>query len=468
MVYSNAVGVYLSGSNIRFNNNLIYADQFAGVRVISGLNSVLANNTIYEPVAGTVNDGSSYGAAAVDVDRSVTSVTLSDNIIVALAGVGIRVADFAQAGLVSNYNLFFTGAGGRVGNWLGLDRTSLAQWRTATQRDSNSRFGDPTFVNAAGADGILGYGSAVADGSDDDFHVQSLNGSFHGGSLAVARNAATGLPIFPTATLTNDAASSPAIDRGDPSVPVGAETAPNGGIVEIGAYGGTAQASRSPAAFLTVTSPDGGETLFQGATATIKWNTFNVSGTVDLAATTDGVNFTTIAAGIANSGHYDWTVDGGVFAAGSNYRVRVSSTANSTIFDLSDQTFTISAPVHAYYINDNSTTGDQYTTAVGNDANSGLVAAAPMASLQALLAKYSLHPGDTVYVDTGTYALTTNIVFTSDDSGTSDTPARRHSGTDQSGRDCDDQSIEPVEWLLCFRVQGRRLCDAAKSAYRRR
>ncbi len=420
-VYSNAVGVYLSGSNINFRNNLIYGDQIAGLRITSGSGSVIANNTIYEPVAGTVNDVSSYGAAALDIDRNVSSVTLTDNIIVALAGVGISVANAAQAGLVSNYNLFYTGAGGRVGNWLGLDRTSLAQWRTATQRDSNSRFGDPLFVNAAGPDGNVGFGSPAADGSDDDFHVQSLNGSFHGGSLAVVRNVATGLPVFPTATLTNDAAGSPAIDRGDPSVPVGAETAPNGGIVEIGAFGGTTQASLSPAAFLTVTSPDGGETLFQGATATIKWNTFNASGTVDLAATTDGVNFTTIASGIANSGSYAWAVDGGVFAAGANYRVRVSSTADATIFDLSDQTFTISAPVHAYYINDNSTTGDQYTTAVGNDANTGLTADAPMASLQALLAKYSLRPGDTVYVDTGNYALTTNIVFTSDDSGASDT-----------------------------------------------
>lgn len=188
----------------------------------------------------------------------------------------------------------------------------------------------------------------------------------------------------------------------------------------MGAYGGTAQASLSPAAFLKVTSPAGGDVVFQGVATTIDWSTFNVSGTVDLAVTSDGQNFTTIATGITNADHYSWTVDGNVFAAGSSYRIRVSSSADASVFGLSDQ-FIISAPIHAYYLNDSSTTGDQYTTAVGNDANTGLTPNDPMATLQALLAKYSLHGGDTVYVDTGTYELSTNVVFTSDDSGTSDT-----------------------------------------------
>ncbi|UCC97318.1 MAG: C10 family peptidase [Phycisphaerales bacterium] len=42
-----------------------------------------------------------------------------------------------------------------------------------------------------------------------------------------------------------DAATSPCIDAGDTSTPVGPEPPPNGGIVNMGAYGGTAQASKS-------------------------------------------------------------------------------------------------------------------------------------------------------------------------------------------------------------------------------
>ena len=42
-----------------------------------------------------------------------------------------------------------------------------------------------------------------------------------------------------------DDVTSPCIDTGDPNTPVGEEPEPNGGIVNMGAYGGTIQASKS-------------------------------------------------------------------------------------------------------------------------------------------------------------------------------------------------------------------------------
>lgn len=49
-----------------------------------------------------------------------------------------------------------------------------------------------------------------------------------------------------TANWHLDNLASPCIDAGDPNRPVGAEPAPNGGILNLGAYGGTTQASKSP------------------------------------------------------------------------------------------------------------------------------------------------------------------------------------------------------------------------------
>ena len=43
-----------------------------------------------------------------------------------------------------------------------------------------------------------------------------------------------------------DNVTSPCIDAGDPNSPVGDEPDPNGGIINMGAYGGTAEASKSP------------------------------------------------------------------------------------------------------------------------------------------------------------------------------------------------------------------------------
>ncbi|HOU59627.1 MAG TPA: hypothetical protein PLS59_09300, partial [Kiritimatiellia bacterium] len=55
-----------------------------------------------------------------------------------------------------------------------------------------------------------------------------------------------------------------------------------------------------------------------------------------------------------------------------------------------------------YYVNDNSTQGDVYTTMVGNDANSGKSPSAPKLTLASVLTNV-LMPGDKIYVDTGMY-----------------------------------------------------------------
>jgi len=44
---------------------------------------------------------------------------------------------------------------------------------------------------------------------------------------------------------TKDEVTSPCIDAGDPKSPIGFEPFPNGGIINMGAYGGTAEASKS-------------------------------------------------------------------------------------------------------------------------------------------------------------------------------------------------------------------------------
>ena len=48
-----------------------------------------------------------------------------------------------------------------------------------------------------------------------------------------------------SASWVKDDVTSPCIDAGDPHSPIGLEPFPNGGIINIGAYGGTAEASKS-------------------------------------------------------------------------------------------------------------------------------------------------------------------------------------------------------------------------------
>ncbi len=141
---------------------------------------------------------------------------------------------------------------------------------------------------------------------------------------------------------------------------------------------------------------------------------------VDLAYSTDGgMTWMPIGSGVSmdsfGSGNYSWTIPADA-PTGDNYLVRVTSDQAATVSGTS-LPFTVANSGHLYYVNDSSTSGDVFTTAPGNNANDGKTASTPMASLAALLSAYTMHPGDIIYVDTGTYNGVRNIVLGPDDSG---------------------------------------------------
>ncbi len=77
--------------------------------------------------------------------------------------------------------------------------------------------------------------NGTADNPNDDFWV---DGDYHLKSQAGRWEPATQAWVV-------DDVTSPCIDAGDPASPIGYEPFPNGGRINIGAYGGTAEASKS-------------------------------------------------------------------------------------------------------------------------------------------------------------------------------------------------------------------------------
>jgi len=75
--------------------------------------------------------------------------------------------------------------------------------------------------------GNISSNPLFADAAKGDFHVQSRNGRFSDGKWI------------------NDSANSPAIDAGNPTSDFSNEPEPNGGRVNLGCYGNTAEASKS-------------------------------------------------------------------------------------------------------------------------------------------------------------------------------------------------------------------------------
>ena len=89
---------------------------------------------------------------------------------------------------------------------------------------------DPCFVEP----GYWDANGTPDDGSDDfwvggDYHLKSQGGRWDPN----------------TESWVTDDVTSPCIDTGDPMSPIGLEPFPNGGIINMGVYGGTAQASKS-------------------------------------------------------------------------------------------------------------------------------------------------------------------------------------------------------------------------------
>jgi hypothetical protein len=77
--------------------------------------------------------------------------------------------------------------------------------------------------------------NGTPDDSNDDFWV---DGDYHLKSQAGRWDVNEG-------RWTRDEATSLCIDAGDPASPIGLEPFPNGGIINMGSFGGTAEASKS-------------------------------------------------------------------------------------------------------------------------------------------------------------------------------------------------------------------------------
>jgi len=78
--------------------------------------------------------------------------------------------------------------------------------------------------------------NATPGNPDDDFWVE---GDYHLKSRAGRWDSAS-------KSWVKDNVTSPCIDGGDPNTSVGDEPSPNGGRINMGAYGGTAEAGKSP------------------------------------------------------------------------------------------------------------------------------------------------------------------------------------------------------------------------------
>ncbi|MCH9030396.1 MAG: hypothetical protein IH819_12515, partial [Bacteroidetes bacterium] len=90
---------------------------------------------------------------------------------------------------------------------------------------------------------------------------------------------------------------------------------------------------------LIVTVPDGGESWRAGTSHTINW-TDNITGNVKIELYDNGSFDSEITPSTPGNGSFSWDIPVGT-SAGTNYKVKISSVDNSSIFDFSDNNFEI-------------------------------------------------------------------------------------------------------------------------------
>jgi len=98
---------------------------------------------------------------------------------------------------------------------------------------------------------------------------------------------------------------------------------------------------------VTVTSPNGGDTLTAGTTKTITWTYSGDPGYLKIELLKAGSVVATLnsyaSKGSNGVGSYNWTIPS-TQASGSDYKIRITSTLNGSVTDISDNFFAINSP----------------------------------------------------------------------------------------------------------------------------
>jgi len=92
--------------------------------------------------------------------------------------------------------------------------------------------------------------------------------------------------------------------------------------------------------YITVTYPNGGEELYKGTTQTITW-TDNIDENVKIDLYRNSSFIRTITSSSASDGNYTWFIPTDL-AIASDYNLRIISISNTSVYDFSDNVFTIS------------------------------------------------------------------------------------------------------------------------------
>jgi len=209
-------GVYCRGDYAPIvENNVITGNRF-GVGLWDEADLVVRNNVIENNFGGLYI----YGSAEHPTNPTIANNTIANN---QIDGMILRV--MVSPSII--HNIISGHVNGINHNY--VTGSPVISYNNLWDNDVNYLLDNSSDDTLAGP-GSLSVDPLFADSANGDYHLKSEAGRWN--------PAANDWLI--------DDITSPCIDAGDPDRPVGPEPIPNGSRTNIGAYGGTAEASKSP------------------------------------------------------------------------------------------------------------------------------------------------------------------------------------------------------------------------------
>lgn len=194
-----------------------------------GLYNTFSSTPLIQGCLFVGNSSDNWGGAIhfFDSNAEVANCTIVNNSAAKGPSVACGRPDDSGPSIVRIANCILWGNGHEVWNY---DYSFVTLTHSCVQGLTGGRFGLPG--------GNISQDPCFAQPEQRDANGMWVEGDYHLKSQA-ARYDPT------TQTWIQDDATSPCIDAGDPMSPIGHEPFPNGGIVNMGAYGGTGEASKS-------------------------------------------------------------------------------------------------------------------------------------------------------------------------------------------------------------------------------
>ena len=152
------------GSDALIVNNIAYRNNDHGIDALESPNPGIFHNSVYKNVTAGINvEGNSTNATImnnISHDNGINSPRTEGD---------IRVTTSSVPGAVSNYNVVFSSAGGRIYHWKGIYYRTLKALRSINPGvEVKGIQADPKWADKAGGDFQLTFGSPAIDSGNSD------------------------------------------------------------------------------------------------------------------------------------------------------------------------------------------------------------------------------------------------------------------------------------------------------------